>query len=185
MTEATLWTLSLDAAAVTFRAFELYPDGGSAGTSRFGDAEWNELQRLAVDAGVRIRARRTLPKTRKAHEAARFARERGSEVHLRRAIFAAIWEDGRDVGRIDVLTDLAESVGLDGEDLRIALDIDRYEADVEADQELARRLHVPGTPIVYIGTGPSARVIAGAHAADVLRSEVTSVERKQNRIDHV
>src|SRR5690606_24721073 len=116
------------------------------------------------------RPRRALPKTRKAHEAALFARERDREVELRQAIFAAIWTEGRDVGRIDVLGELAEDVGLDGEDLRIALDIDRYQADVEADVEFARQLRVPGTPVVFVGTGSSARVIAGARGADDFRA---------------
>lgn len=180
VTEAALWQLGDEAVGVTWKAFELYPEGASVGTSRFSAAEWEELQRLADEAGLTMRPQRTLPKTRKAHEAACFARERGREVDLRRAIFAAIWADGRDVGRIDVLVELAGSVGLDGEDLRIALDIDRFEADVEADLDLGRRLRVPGTPIVYIGTGRSARVIAGARDSEEIRSELASLESQRN-----
>ncbi|MDX1745593.1 MAG: DsbA family protein, partial [Halobacteriales archaeon] len=37
------------------------------------------------------------------------------------AIFEALWVDGRDIGDIGVLVDLAESVGLDGDDVRTAI----------------------------------------------------------------
>lgn len=185
ITEAALWDIPPGEAAVVYRAYELYPAGDSLGTARFGEDVWNELQRLGREAGLTIRPHRNLPRTRKAHEAALFAREKGREVELRRVIFAAVWEGGRDVGRIDVLAELAQGVGLDGEDLRIALDIDQYEAGVTADLDLAHRLRVPGTPVVYVGTGRSARVIAGARVAADVRTEIAAAESQQNRIDHV
>ena len=184
VTEAALWELGGEV-AVAYRAFELYPEGGSGGTARFDDAEWNEIQRLAGHAGVTIRPRADLPRTRKAHEAAHFAREKGREIELRRAIFTSIWTGGRDVGRIDVLADLADEVGLDAEDLRIALDIDRYQADVDAELALARRLRVPGTPVVFVGTGSDARIIAGARTGEDFSAELALADSQRNRTDHV
>ena len=61
-------------------------------------------------------------------------------------IFAAYWTEGRDIGRIDVLSELASSVGLDPEELKIALDIDKFSDEVLRDRELAQKLRVPGTP---------------------------------------
>ncbi|WP_144796581.1 DsbA family oxidoreductase [Halorubrum depositum] len=37
------------------------------------------------------------------------------------AIFEALWVDGRDVGDVDVLADLAEAVGMDGDEIRSAV----------------------------------------------------------------
>lgn len=185
ITETALGELGPEEVVVAYRAFELYPEGDSAGTARFSEAQWNELQRLASQSGLTIRPHQRLPKTRKAHEAALFARERGREVEFRRAIFAAVWTDGRDVGRIDVLSELAETLGLNGEDLRIALDIDRYQGEIESDLDLARRLRVPGTPVVFVGTGRSARVIAGARRPAELRAAIASAESQQHRTDHV
>lgn len=47
------------------------------------------------------------------------------------AVFEALWVDGRDVGDVDVLVDLAGDVGLAGEEIREAV----------ADEELRDRLH--------------------------------------------
>ncbi|EMA67520.1 thioredoxin [Halorubrum aidingense JCM 13560] len=37
------------------------------------------------------------------------------------AIFEALWVDGRDIGDVDVLAEIADSVGLDGEEVRSAV----------------------------------------------------------------
>ncbi|HUE95897.1 MAG TPA: hypothetical protein VMN39_04530, partial [Longimicrobiaceae bacterium] len=42
--------------------------------------------------------------------------------------------------------------------------------EVLADEDVARRLQVPGTPTLFLGTGSRARVIAGAHGPAVLRT---------------
>jgi len=46
------------------------------------------------------------------------------------AIFEALWIDGRDIGDVDVLAELAEEVSLDGDDIRAAV----------ADKELRERV---------------------------------------------
>ena len=81
---------------------------------------------------------------------------------MRDAIFAAYWGEERDIGRVDVLMELIGRLDVDPTDLKIALDIDLHAATVDADEELARRLRVPGVPTLFIGTGPGARVLVGA-----------------------
>lgn len=156
--------------AFDFRAFELYPEPAVLDPIRFSREEWAGLDELAADLDLTLSRPRSRPRTGKAHEAARYARERGSEVEFRREIFAACWRDGRDIGRIDVLADLAAGAGFDADDLRIALDIDRYRDEVLRDGALARRLRVPGTPTIYVGKGSGARVLAGARGPDELRA---------------
>jgi predicted DsbA family dithiol-disulfide isomerase len=46
------------------------------------------------------------------------------------AIFEALWVDGRDIGDVDVLADIADDVGLDGDEIRTAV----------ADETLRERL---------------------------------------------
>ncbi|MFB6304122.1 MAG: DsbA family protein [Haloferacaceae archaeon] len=62
------------------------------------------------------------------------------------ALFEALWEDGRDIGDLDVLADVAEDVGLDPEEIRdAATDPERREA-VETLFDQARREGVTGVP---------------------------------------
>lgn len=130
------------------------------------------LAPLAGELGVTLRLPPLLPPTAKAHEAALLARERGRERPLREAIHRALWEEGRDVGRIDVLQELAAGVGLDPFDVRVALDIDRYRDEVQRDREVARRLGITSAPVIYLGTGPAATILVGAQAPVALDEAV-------------
>lgn len=162
VTEAALRSVAADRPVqITYRALELH-----AAPAPFPDrakvAGW--IAEAAPDAGAEgltLRAHRFLPRTRKAHEAARFAAEHGLEAALRDAIYRSYWDGGLDVGRIDVLARLGEEVGLDPGDLKIALDIDRFGESVRRDAGLARQLKVSVVPTVYIGVGPGARILVG------------------------
>ena len=155
LTEVALWRLAERA------AIEL--DCRAAPASDPGDLSTRlaALEPLAAELGVALREPAVRASTSKAQEAARFARALGREREMRLAIHRAFWEEGLDVGRIDVLQALAEGVGLDPFDARVALDIDRHRDEVARDEGLARRLGIARAPVAYLGTGPSARILAG------------------------
>ncbi|WP_254536871.1 DsbA family oxidoreductase [Halomarina litorea] len=62
------------------------------------------------------------------------------------AIFAALWQDGRDIGDEDVLADLAEGSGLDPEAVRAALDDDDLREHLNEQFTEAQRHGVTGVP---------------------------------------
>lgn len=144
------------------------------------------LWRRAAEGGITVTCRAAelegtgdgadRPRTAKAHEAAKLAREQGSEGAMRLAIYRACLEDGLDVGRIDVLQRLAPHAGLDPIDLKIALDIDRFRDEVLRDQEVARRLGIRLGPVLYLGTGPRARILIGAQTEDEIRAAIDDHE---------
>lgn len=177
VTESALWSLEIAEIEVAYRAYELFPEPEALGARRIQEDERATLERLATFQGLSLDSAPVPARTRKAHEASRFARERGMENELRRAIYRAVWEERRDIGRIDVLMELAAGEGADAEELKIALDIDRFRDEILRDQEVARRLRVPGTPTIFIGTGRSARVLAGAHGPAVLRTSIEDALR--------
>lgn len=165
VTEAALRKVAASGAGdVRYRALELYPASSPLPPPEEDDAWREQVGALAEAEGVPLRPPGFRPRTRKAHEAARMARDRGAEEGMRAAIFHAYWAEGADIGRIDVLTRLIAPLGIDPEDLKIALDIDRYREEVLRDQEIARRLGVVSTPTLYLGTGPAARVLLGAQS---------------------
>ena len=159
------------------RAYELYPEPAQLAGPVVEGETWERLVFLAAALDLPLRPVEFGARTRKAHEASFFARTRGRERQLRHEIFTAYWSDQRDIGRIDVLTELASRAGMDAEDLRIALDIDQFEADVRHDQEVAQRLRVPGTPTIFIGSGPRAQVVIGARSRSELQGLIENVLR--------
>ena len=65
---------------------------------------------------------------------------------LDEALFAALWQDGRDIGDPAVLRDVAEDVGIDPDVVETALADDRLRADVHDLFDRARREGVTGVP---------------------------------------
>lgn len=68
------------------------------------------------------------------------------------AIFDALWIDGRDIGDVDVLADLADEVGLDGDEIRSAVADEQYRERLRDEFTHAQRDGVTGVPtFVYDG----------------------------------
>jgi predicted DsbA family dithiol-disulfide isomerase len=157
----------------------------SAGGPLASDGEeWNRLVEVAVEQGIELRLPRELPRTGKAHEAALFARGHGREEVLREAVFRAFWRDHSDIARIDVLCEIVSSIGLDPEDLKIALDIDLHAEAVAADALLATRLGIREPPVTYFGSGAEARVVTGAFTSNQLQALLPSDSAFTQAGDH-
>jgi predicted DsbA family dithiol-disulfide isomerase len=62
------------------------------------------------------------------------------------AVFAALWEDGRDIGDTDLLIELATEAGADAEEVRSALDDETLREDLRARFDEARNDGVAGVP---------------------------------------
>jgi len=92
------------------------------------------------------------------------ARGAGLETQTVQRLFRAEFTDGLDVSDHGVLADLAEEVGLPGEQVRQMLRGDEFVADVEADLDAARQLGVSGVPFFVFD---SARAISGAQPSEL------------------
>ncbi|MFC7198685.1 DsbA family oxidoreductase [Halospeciosus flavus] len=66
------------------------------------------------------------------------------EFHER--TFEALWEDGRDIGDVDVLVDIAEEVGVPEDEVRSAVEDDQLDEELERRFEDAQQLGVTGIP---------------------------------------
>ena len=179
VTEAALRRLESEGtAAVETRAFELHPPGtwlppgGSA-------ADVEAARPLAEELGLPLAPPPLAARTRKAHEAARFAASRGVGREMREALYAAYFRDGRDVGRIDVLVELGAALGLDESELKVVLDVDAFAGEIAADRALAARLGIAGTPAMLAGTGGAARLVVGAYPLADLRRELAEVAAQE------
>lgn len=130
-------------------AFELRPPGTALPAP---DAEWmrrgwrESVEPLARSLGVEMRYPRMSTRTRKAHEAVAHARQHGAALAMHSAIYRAWWRAGRDIGRIDVLMELAVEAGLDGTALKVELDIDKWTDRVVQEEETASQYGIAGVP---------------------------------------
>lgn len=105
-------------------------------------------------------------KTLLAHQALHFAKDQGLQSELKERLLSAYFEQGRHVGRIDELVSLAAEVGLDPEELRAALESDRYADAVQADIAQAQAYGIGGVPF-FVFDGRLG--VSGAQAPETFR----------------
>jgi len=150
--------------SVAPRPFETRPPGiPPARTPAPGaDTTWDELRERAREIDAPLEPPELLPRTRKAHELALHARESGAFWPVHREIFRALWREGRDVGRVDVLVETAASAGLDRSATKAVLDVDKYASLVVAERRRGERLGVERVPTLLAG----GELLEGFHPAD-------------------
>ncbi len=164
---------------VTYHSFELAPDTPV-------DFEGSEVDFLAGHKGLpvdRVRAmldqmvqvaaaeglaydvaalRHT--RTLKAHELLHLARTRGVQAEVKERLMRAYFVEGRHVGHVEDLADLAAEVGLDRAEVVAALEAGTYGPAVQADVDTARAYGITGVPF-YVLDGRLG--VSGAQSPDV------------------
>jgi predicted DsbA family dithiol-disulfide isomerase len=134
---------------IVWRAFELRPEPVPTLDPRgeYLTRVWREaVYPMAEHLGIQMRLPPVQPRSRRAHEAAQWARRQGRFEDYNAAVFRAFFERGEDIGNVGVLARLASDLQLDESALRSALERREFESDVLADEQEAARLGVTGVP---------------------------------------
>ena len=134
---------------IVWRAFELRPDPVPTLDPKgdYLERVWRtSVYPLAEKLGMTMKLPALQPRSRRAHEAAHWARTQGRFDEYHAAIFRAFFERGEDIGDTGVLVTLATGLGLEGESLRNALETRQFEKSVIDDEEEAGVLGLTGVP---------------------------------------
>ncbi|MGM1016206.1 MAG: DsbA family oxidoreductase [Actinomycetota bacterium] len=151
--------------SVTFHSFELSPDtpvdfdgdevdflSGHKGMPREQVEQMlQQVTGVAKDAGLDYRfdiLQHT--NTVKAHELLHLAKAKGVQHEAEERLMSAYFTEGKHVGRIDDLVELASEVGIDPEEARAALESEQYLPAVRQDQAQARAYGIQGVPFFVI-----------------------------------
>lgn len=150
---------------IEWHPFQLNPDMPDGGMDRreyletkFGGKEnavrvYSQIAEAAEAAGLEINfegIQRT-PNTLDAHRLIHWAGIEGRQIPIVDALFEAYFREGRDIGDIDVLSDLADSAGLDAAMIRTLLQGDADREDIRARDAWARERGVTGVPCFVVG----------------------------------
>ena len=84
--------------------------------------------------------------TIKAHELLHYAKSKGRQLDMKERLLSAYFVEGKHVGRIEDLADLAAEIGLDRGEAVQALTDKTYLADVKADVAQAQAYGINGVP---------------------------------------
>jgi predicted DsbA family dithiol-disulfide isomerase len=137
---------------VTWWPFELHPETPregrdiSAMVDRRGQEYRDHLRAYAAEAGITLASNRRLSNSHRALELSEFARDRGAFRPVHDALFRAYFEEGRDIGDMDVLCDLAAEAGLDPAEFKVEALVGRYAALIDETTAIARQKGTASTP---------------------------------------
>lgn len=115
--------------------------------------------------------------TIRAHQLLHFAKTQGLQIEMKERLLSAYFVEGRHIGRINDLGDLAADVGLDREGAIRALESEEYLADVRADQRQAMAYGINGVPFFVIGGKYG---VSGAQPPEVFVSALTRVTEEES-----
>ena len=88
--------------------------------------------------------------TIKAHELLHFAKAQGKQLEMAERLFKAYFTEGRHIGRVEDLADLAADIGLDRAAAVASLESEEFLSDVRADQGLAQEYGIQGVPFFVV-----------------------------------
>ena len=111
------------------------------------------------------------PRSRLAHEAAKWAGSHARLAEYNLALFRSFFEFGLDIGDKQVVMNLADDMGLDPAALGQALDSHQFTGEVVGDEEEAQRLGIRAVPS-FVSNGLF--LAAGVQTADRLRELLTT-----------
>lgn len=148
--------------------FELRPQLPPEGTTidavggHHSDHVVEHMKRMAQEGGLELAFPSFVPNTHIALALGEYARDIDEHTHERvhAAVFAAYNADELDIGRLDVVLDVAKAQGLDAEDVSAALSQGRYDERLHQFYHFALELGVSATPAavicneLFIGTRP-------------------------------
>lgn len=164
--------------AIQWHPFQLNPDMPAEGVEkrayladRFGgagqlDEIHQRLRDMAKAAGVEMDpdTPQRIPNTLNAHRLIHWAGLERRQTPVVSALFRAYWREGRDIGDVGVLADLAAEVGMDREVTARLLATDADSDDITARDQDARHKGVTAVPTFLIA---QQYVVSGAQPPQV------------------
>lgn len=176
-----------DQVEVVWHSFELDPSAPSDNPARMRDVLARKYGRTPAQAqemmdsmtgtaageGLEYHFENTrLTNTFLAHQLLHLAAEHGQQDAMKERLLRAYMTEGRNVGEIDTLVELAQDVGLDVGEVRAALESGQYAADVRQDEAQAQALGISGVPFFVLGGKYG---VSGAQSPEVLRGALEQV----------
>ena len=162
------------------RAYLLRPDTPKEGTERKprsgedGNELSEPLRTYAKEAGLIMRRPSKTPNTMYALEATEYAQEQGKFMEFHWAANRAFWEDGKDLGDLEVLGEIAESVSLDSKDMIKHLEDKHYTATVMGQYQEALQHGIQAIPTFLVGN----LLFSGAQPYDIFKTAMDRVLAK-------
>jgi predicted DsbA family dithiol-disulfide isomerase len=158
---------------IQWRAFPLHPEIPEkgltleelfAGRRMDVDAMMLRLRKVADELGLPLGKRKMTFNSRLAQELAKWAETRGRGDEFHEAVFRAYFVEGRNIGKVEELVDLAKSVGLSKQEAKTVLQLRSFREAVDSDWSRARAMAISAVPTFVLDN----QAVVGAQPYEVL-----------------
>jgi len=171
---------------IEWHPFQLNPDMPPEGMDRreyletkFGGkdnavAVYARVEQAAKDAGLEINfdGIKTTPNTLNAHRLIHWAGIEGFQTFVVAALFKAYFVEGRNIGDIDVLADIADAAGMDAAVARALLQGDADKEDISARDAHSRKMGISGVPTFIVA---NKHAVSGAQPAELWSQVIADI----------
>ncbi len=160
-------------------SFEIHPETPPEGmllAERFSRANvegmYTHLRQRGESLGITFGELKRLSNSRLAMEASEFARDRGKFDQFHEAAFHVYFTETQDIGRVDVIMNLATQAGLSKQDLQDALDQRKYASRLDEVTHEAHQFGITGAPTFIVN---DTYKIVGAQPIEVFKKVLTEM----------
>ena len=170
---------------IRWTAFPLHPntpEEGLALEELFADRSVDidqmmaRLKQVANEVGLPLGERKKTYNSRLAQELGKWAESKGKGDEFHNAVFRAYFVDGKNIGSIPELVDLAKSVDLHGKEAQKVLETRAFKEAVDLDWSRAYAMGVTAVPTFVINN----QAVVGAQPYEVLEElmKVNDVKKR-------
>ena len=158
---------------IQWRAFPLHPDTPEegltleqlfAGRGLDIDKMMSRLKTVADELGLPLGKRKKTYNSRLAQEVGKWAEGKGQGDEVYSAVFRAYLLDGKNIGKVEELAGLANSIGLPEEEARAVLQLRSFQEAVDADWSRAHAMGISAVPTFVLNR----QAVVGAQPYEVL-----------------
>jgi len=164
---------------VEWRPFEIHPETPKEGTDlnnlpypkEYLDMMKANIKKLADDVGISLKLSDKLPNSRLALYLSEFARKNGKFNDFHKLVFDSYWKDGKDIGDQALLMGLAETVGLNRNDMLEYINSEEPKSELTKSLKELKQYGINGVPTFIIGD----KTVVGAQSYDVFKKVIEKV----------
>ncbi|MFX1329896.1 MAG: DsbA family protein [Promethearchaeota archaeon] len=164
---------------IEWRPFEIHPETPKQGASidelpfpkGYLEMAFANVKRLADEDGLTLKFAKKLPNSRLALYISEFARKKGKFEEFHKLVLEAYWLEGKDIGDKSLLLDLAESIGLNKNEIESYLETDEPFNVLQKTLKELREYGINGVPTFNI----EERLIVGAQPYEIFKKVINKV----------
>ena len=148
------------------------------GTTADGKRMNDQMAALAKEAGLKFDFDSAIiNNTLTAHRLLHLAKEKGMQNEMKERLFKAYYSEGKNIGDMETLTQLATELGFNAAEVAHVLRSDAFAAEVRADQYEAQQIGARGVPFFVFN---SKYAVSGAQPTEVFAQVLHKVWEEEN-----